>query len=133
MFRRACDKEWANSLVWRDRVESFPPRLSEGNICVLANEPCLFRDGANRLPAAVRGDSRSVTVQGKSEIEMQGPGKRAGNPYIESSCRDREGPASNGLITLPHARPASSVLPRITHLPCAFQGGNFLQFRKTEN
>lgn len=75
MLHRARDREWANSLVWRDRVESFPPQLSEGNICVLANERCLFCDGAigSLQPSEV---TVSVTVQVKSEIEMEGKGKR---------------------------------------------------------
>lgn len=71
MLHRARDKEWANSLVWLDRVESFPPQLSKGNICVLANERCLFCEGAigSLQPSEV---TDSVTVQVKSEIEMEG-------------------------------------------------------------
>lgn len=75
MLRGARDREWASSLVWRDGVESFPPRLSDGNICVLASERCLFCDGAigSLQPSEV---TVSVTVQGKREIEMEGDGKR---------------------------------------------------------
>lgn len=101
MLHTARDKEWANSLVWRDRVESFTPQLSEGNICVLANERCLLGDGAigSLQPSEV---TASVTVQGKSEIEMKGKEGRGGNPCIESSCRNREGKSSfYGLVTLP--------------------------------
>uniref|UniRef100_A0A0F8B333 Protein FAM19A2 n=1 Tax=Larimichthys crocea TaxID=215358 RepID=A0A0F8B333_LARCR len=74
MLHGARDKEWANSLVWRDRVESFTPQLSEGNICVLANERCLLCDGAigSLQPSEV---TVSVTVQVKSEIDMEGKGR----------------------------------------------------------
>lgn len=92
------DKEWANSLVWRDRVERFTPQLSEGNICVLAKERCLFCDGAigSLQPSEV---TVSVTVQVKSEIEMEWMGKgRRGNPCIESSCRNREGKSSFFMV-----------------------------------
>lgn len=101
MLHRARDKEWANSLVWRDRVESSPPQLSGGNICVLANERCLFCDGAigSLQPSEV---TVSVTVQVKSEIEMEGVGGDGGvipvsNPAAETQ---RESPAFYGLLTL---------------------------------
>lgn len=103
MLHRARDKEWANSLVWRDRVESFTPQLSEGNICVLANERCLFCDGGNRLPAAVRGDSLCHGPS-KERDRDGGEGEEGGgvipvsNPAAET---ERESPAFYGLETLP--------------------------------
>lgn len=106
MLHRVRDKEWANSLVWLDRVESYPPQLSEGNICVLANERCLFCDGAigSLQPSEV---TVSVTVQVKSEIEMEGNGMGwvseggvipVSNPAAETA---RGSPAFYGLVTFP--------------------------------
>lgn len=123
MLHRVRDKEWANSLVWLDRVESYPPQLLEGNICVLANERCLFCDGAigSLQPSEV---TVSVTVQVKSEIEMEGNGmgwvRGGGNPCIESSCRNSEGKSSFlWFSNIPSARPAISLILWITHLPRA--------------
>lgn len=77
MLHAACDKQWANSLVWRDRVESFTPQLSEGNICVLANERCLLGGRAigSLQPSEV---TISVTVQVRSEIEKKRKERRGG-------------------------------------------------------
>lgn len=74
MLRRVSDKEWAHSLVWRDRVESFPHKLSQENICVWANEPCLFCDGAIGSPQP-SDVTTPVTVQVKTQIEMATGGR----------------------------------------------------------
>lgn len=55
-FTRGVTKRGAPFLVWRDRAERFTPRLSGGNICVLANGRRPLGRRGNRLPAAVRGD-----------------------------------------------------------------------------
>lgn len=96
-------KSGQTPLVWRDRVESLTPQLSEGNICVLANERCLFRGGAigSLQPSEV---TVSVTVQVKSEIRWRegGGGERVGvipvsNPAAET---ERESPAFYGSVSL---------------------------------
>lgn len=88
---RPHDKEWANSLVWLDRVESSPPQLSGGNICVLANERCLFCSGSNRPLAAVRGDSL-CHGPGMERGDRDGGEEREGgcNPCIQSLLRKQK-------------------------------------------
>lgn len=126
-LHRQRDKEWANSLVWRDRVESFPPQLSEGNICVLANEQCLFSDGAigSLQPSEV---TVSVMVQVKSGDR---DGGRSGVIPVSNPAAETERGKSSFLCF--STRPAINVILWITHLPCAFQGSISLLLRKTEN
>lgn len=70
MLRGVRDKEWANSLVWLDRVESFPPRLSGGNICVFGVMFVPQRSkSSSPQPSAA---TASVTVQGREWDGEQG-------------------------------------------------------------
>lgn len=83
MLHMARDKEWANSRVWHDRVDSFTPQLSEGNICVLANEQPLLASGAI---GSKQLSEVTVPVTAQVRSEMKEKEGMECNPRIKSSC-----------------------------------------------
>lgn len=97
-FTARVTKSGHTPLVWRDRVESVTPQLSEGNICVLASERCSLggRAIACLQPSEV---TVPVTVQVRSTIETEAKGRERGvipvsNPAAET---ERESPAFYAL------------------------------------
>lgn len=119
-FTPGVTKRGAPSLVWRDRAERFTPRLSGGNICVLANGHCPLGRRGNRLPAAVQGDG---PCRGPSERRDgdEGEGRTdGGNPCIQSSRGDtKEKSGSEGFTESPSRLSfiVSGLHPRLQPLP----------------
>lgn len=133
-FTRGVTKRGAPSVVWCDRAERVTPRLSEGNICVLANGWRLLGRRGNRLPAAVGGDGL-CRGPGEERDGDEGEGRgRGGNPCIESSRGDtKQKSSSEGFTETPCACRSASRMLWITHSPSAVQGCHFLQLRKHGN
>lgn len=109
-FTPGVTKRGAPSFVWRDRAERFTPRLSGGNICVLANARRSLGRRGNRLPAAIRGGG---PCHGPSEQRDgdEGEGRRGevipvSNP---AAGTQRKSPVLKGLPKVPPACRSSSL------------------------
>lgn len=98
-FTRGVTKRGAPSPVCCDRAERFTPRLSEGNICVLANGHRPLGRRGNRLPAAVGGGGLCHSPGAeRDEDEGGGGGGEAAIPVSNPAAgTQRRSPVLKGL------------------------------------